>query len=73
MSAVEVFCNALIITLRDVDRHYYKEQPIVYKFILATLIDSEQMLLSIEAQLWSKRFALSTCAQLCFNVQQHLF
>ena len=22
---------------------------------------------------WSKHFALSTCAQLCFNAQQHLF
>ena len=47
---------------------------IEYKLILAALIDSEQMLLSIEAQLCTCRecksllevreFALSTCAQL---------
>ena len=37
---------------------------------------SEQFLLSIKAQLasdeWLKHFALTTCAQLCFNAQQEL-
>ena len=50
---------------------------IEYKLILAALIDSEQMLLSIEAQLCTRRecktFQPQRPAQLSFNAQQHLF
>ena len=59
---------------------------IEYKLTLSALIDSEQMLLSIEAQLDNVLHALcalqlmkafvtelSMCAQLCFNAQQHFF